>query len=232
MNASVTQIFKNEYLTPRSPYTTLQVPKQGIGEWCHPTMTANIDDSGLRKATNGNLFMTPFGVPFLTKSETKANNIAFTTLWDNYPNQLSAPLTGKASHAYLLMAGSTNHMQCHVVNGTVTVNYQDETKEILELINPETWAPIEQDFFIDGQAFRSKQPRPYRVAFKTALVRRDLETDLKIKPNEVYGRTIDGGAGIILDLPLNPRKELKNIEVEAVANEVVIGLMAVTLLRK
>lgn len=232
LNASVTQIFKNEYLTPRSPYTTLQVPKQGIGEWCHPTMTANIDDSGLRKATNGNLFMTPFGVPFRTHSEPKTNNIAFITLWDNYPSQLSAPLTGKASHAYLMMAGSTNHMQCHVVNVTVTINYQDGTKEMLELINPETWAPIEQDFFIDGQAFRSRQPRPYRVAFKTALVSRDLETDLNIKPSEVYGRTIDGGAGIILDLPLNPQKELKSIEVKAIANEVVIGLMAVTLLRK
>ena len=231
LNASVTQIFKNEYLTPRSPYTTLQVPKQGIGEWCHPTMTANIDDSGLRKATNDNLFMTPFGVPFRTQSKLDANNIAFTTLWDNYPTQLSAPLTGKASHAYLMMAGSTNHMQCHVVNGTVTVNYQDGTTEVLKLVNPETWAPIEQDFFIDGQAFRSKQPRPYRVAFKTALVSRDMETDLRIKPSEVYGRTIDGGAGIILDLPLNSQKELKNIEIKAVANEVVIGLMAVTLLR-
>lgn len=232
LNASVTQIFKNEYLTPRSPYTTLQVPKQGIGEWCHPTMTANIDDVGLRKATNDNLFMTPFGVPFRTQSTQHTNNIAFTTLWDNYPTQLSAPLTGKAFHAYLMMAGSTNHMQCHVVNGTVTVNYQDGTTEVLELVNPETWAPIEQDFFIDGQAFRSKQPRPYRVAFKTALVSRDLETDLKINPTEVYGRSIDGGAGIILDLYLNPQKELKNIEVKAVANEVVIGLMAVTLLRK
>lgn len=232
LNASVTQIFKNEYLTPRSPYTTLQVPKQGIGEWCHPTMTANIDDVGLRKATNGNLFMTPFGVPFRTQSTQHTNNIAFTTLWDNYPTQLSAPLTGKAFHAYLMMAGSTNHMQCHVVNGTVTVNYQDGTTEVLELVNPETWVPIEQDFFIDGQAFRSKQPRPYRVAFKTALVSRDLETDLKINPTEVYGRSIDGGAGIILDLYLNPQKELKNIEVKAVANEVVIGLMAVTLLRK
>lgn len=231
LNASVNQIFKNEYLTPRSPYTTLQVPKQGIGEWCHPTMTANIDDSGLRKATTGNLFMTPFGVPFRTQSESKAHNIAFTTLWDNYPNQLSTPLTGKASHAYLMMGGSTNHMQCHVVNGTVTVNYQDGTKEVLELINPETWAPIEQDFFIDGQAFRSKAPRPYRVAFKTALVSRDMETDLKIKPSEVYGRTIDGGAGIILDIPLDSQKELKNIELKTVANEVVIGLMAVTLLR-
>lgn len=231
LNASVTQIFKNEYLTPRSPYTTLQVPKQGIGEWCHPTMTANIDDSGLRKATQGNIFMTPFAVPFRTSSNEKANNVIFTTLWDNYPNKVSVDLTGKASHAYLMMAGSTNHMQCHVINGSVTVYYQDGTKEILELINPETWAPIEQDFFVDGQAFRLKQPRPYRVAFKTALVSRDLETDLNIKPNEVDGRIIDGGGGIILDLPLNSQKELKNIELKAIANEVVIGLMAVTLLR-
>ena len=33
-NSSVADIFKNEYLSPRSPYTTLQLPTQGIGEWC------------------------------------------------------------------------------------------------------------------------------------------------------------------------------------------------------
>ena len=37
-NASVTDIYQNEYLSPRSPYTTLQLPKQGIGEWCHPCL--------------------------------------------------------------------------------------------------------------------------------------------------------------------------------------------------
>ena len=37
-NANVTDIFRNEYLTPRSPYTTLQLPVQGIGEWCHPKL--------------------------------------------------------------------------------------------------------------------------------------------------------------------------------------------------
>lgn len=47
-NANVSDIFKNEYLSPRPMVTTLQIPKQGIGEWCHPTLTAEIDDSGLR----------------------------------------------------------------------------------------------------------------------------------------------------------------------------------------
>lgn len=229
-NESVSQIFKNEYLSPRSPYTTMQTPKQGIGEWCHPTLMANIDDSGIRKKTENNLFTTPFGVPFRTTSGA-GNNIAFTTLWDNYPTKISAPLSGKASHAYLLMAGSTNHMQCHITNGEVTIWYKDGSKETLELVNPETWAPIEQDFYLDGEAFSSKLPRPYRVALKTGDVSRNLGDDFKIKTSEVYNRDIDGGAAIILDLPLDNNKELDRIEVESIANEVIIGLMGVTLVR-
>lgn len=231
MNASVSQIFKNEYLTPRSPYTTLQVPKQGIGEWCHPSLTANIEDSGLRKAVRNGELSTPLGVPFHTTGDDKANNIAFTTLWDNYPAQIDIPLTGKASHAYLMMAGSTNHMQCHVVNATITISYKDGSKSVLNLIPPETWAPIEQDFYLDGSAFVSQRSRPYRVAFKTGVVNRDMEKEMRISSNEVYGRNIDGGAGIILDLPLDANKELDSLEMKTLANEVVIGLMGVTLLR-
>lgn len=229
LNASVSQIFRNEYLTPRSPYTTLQVPKQGIGEWCHPKLMADIDDSGIRKAVKNNIFQTPFGIPF--RSQSVGNNIAFATLWDNYPTQVSVALTGKASHVYLMMAGSTNHMQCHVINGTVTVHYKDGSSDILNLVNPETWVPIEQDFYIDNEAFASKKPRPYRVALKTGIVSRNMEKDMGVNPDEVYGRSIDGGAGIILDLPLNSSKELDKLEVTAVANEVVIGLMGVTLMR-
>ena len=94
-NASVTDIYRNEYLSPRSPYTTLQLPKQGIGEWCHPTLTADIDDSGMRAQVRSGLLSTSLGVPFRTPAEGK--NIAFTSLWDNYPDSLTIPLTGKAS---------------------------------------------------------------------------------------------------------------------------------------
>lgn len=231
LNAPVSQIFRNEYLTPRSPYTTLQVPTQGMGEWCHPLLTAAIDDAGLRKSVVNNEVATPFDIPFRTTGDTNANNIAFTTLWDNYPAEVRIPLSGKSSHAYLMMAGSTNHMQCHVVNGTATVKYTDGSQSVLQLVPPETWAPIEQDFYMDGQAFGSKQPRPYRVAFKTGIISRNMEKDMKIDSGEVYGRSIDGGAGIILDLPLDKRKELQSLELKCIANEVIIGLMGITLLR-
>ncbi len=230
-NASVNQLFNTAYLTPRSPYTTLQIPTQGIGEWCHPLLTANIDDSGIRKVSVNNIVSTPMGIPFRTPSALGANNIIFTSLWDNYPNKVITPLTGKASHAYLMMAGSTNHMQCHMINGTVTVKYKDGTQSVLELIPPETWYPIEQDYFINGEAFQVKAPRPYRVALKTAKFSRDMEKDMSVKSSEVYGRNIDGGAGVILDLPLDENKELDSLELETKSNDVVIGLMGVTLLR-
>jgi hypothetical protein len=228
MNASVDQIFTNEYLSPRSPFTTLQIPRQGIGEWCHPALTAAIDDSGLRKASREGVFETPFGIPFRTPSD-ESPNIAFTSLWDNYPSSVTIPLEGNASHAFLLMAGSTNHMQVHVPNGEVLVTYRDGSQSRLELRNPETWVPIEQDLFVDDHAFRLSNPRPYRVGLKSGKVSRNFDDE--IPADEVYGRSIDGGAAIILDLPLEKEKELESITVRTIANEVVIGLMSVTLAR-
>lgn len=224
-NASVTDIFRNEYLSPRSPYTTLQLPKQGIGEWCHPTLTADIDDTGMRALVRDGMLSTRLGISFRTPAQ--GANIAFTSLWDNYPDSLVVPLSGKASHAYLLMAGSTNHMQCRIANGVVRVHYVDGTSEILELVNPENWCPIEQDFYVDGLAFNLQRPRPYRLHLKSGLVSNNLEKDLSI--TGVYGRPIDGGAGILLDMPLNQDKELKCLTLETLSNDVVIGLMGISL---
>ena len=230
-NASVTDIFKQEYLSPRSPYTTLQIPKQGIGEWCHPLHTANIDDAGLRAGSKNNVLSTPFNIPFRTPGDATQNNIVFTTLWDNFPDKVEIPLKGKAQHAYLLMAGSTNHMQCHIPNAKVKVSYADGSVDSLNLVNPENWLPIEQDLFTDNYAFKLERPAPYRVAFKSGIVSRDLGKDLSIDPDEVYGRVIDGGAGIVVDLPLDATKKLKSISLETLANDVVVGVMSVTLMK-
>ena len=228
-NDKVTHIFRNEYLSPRSPYTTLQLPAQGIGEWCHPLMTADIDDSGFRESLQNNVFYAPQGFAFKSEADSMHHNIAFTSLWDNYPDSLTVSLKGKASHAYLLMAGSTNHMQSRFVNGVVTVHYEDGTRECLHLVNPDTWCPIEQDYYVDGAAFYIDTPEPYRVQLKSGSVSRDPGKDLNIKG--VEPRRIEGGAAVILDLPLDNRKELKKLTLETTANDVVIGLMGLTLVK-
>ncbi len=227
LNASVADIFRNRYLSPRSPYTTLQTPVQGIGEWCHPKLTYKIDDTGFRAAVKNEVFETPFGVPF--RMPKGKNNIAFTTLWDNYPDSISVSLSGKARHAYLMMAGTTNPMQYGITNGAVTIQYMDGSQSELTLRNPETWCPIEQDYYTDGVAFKIDAPRPYRVAFKTGIVSRNMEEAMNIRATEVYNREIDGGAGIILGIPLDKNKELKSIQWKSVANEVIVGMMAITL---
>ncbi len=190
-----------------------------------------IDDKGLReKAKQTGEIKTSNGIPFKTPSEENQKNIVFTSMWDNYPKSIDIPLDGKASHAYFMLAGTTNPMQSRITNGEITVNYNDGTSEVLALKNPENWWPIEQDYFVDGLAFTTDAPKPPRVYLKTGEISRDFKDFTVIKGFTNYG--VDGGAGTILDLPLDKNKTLKSLTLKTIANDVVIGLMSVTLIRE
>ena len=237
LNDSLTNLFQPRYFSPRPERTTLQIPVQGIGEWCHPQATFELNDSALRVAE---MLNTSVGVPFLTP--VKGYNVVFTTLWDNFPSVNTIPLTGKANRIYLMMAGTTNAMQSQIENGVVRVVYADGTADSLLLINPESWCPIEQDFYDDGLAFRLKAKRPYRLHLKSGLVSRTLSSELgrdakdaahsvDLNSTGIFGNVLEGGAATLYDLPLDASKELKHLEVEALSNDVVIGLLGVTLQR-
>lgn len=226
-NDKLTRIFKNNYLSPRPQSPTLQLPVQGIGNWCYPLIQADIDNSGLRKAAGGsNRFTLPQGIVFATPADSNANNIIYTSKWDNYPDTATVPLTGKGSHIYLLMAGSTNPMQSQLVNGRVTVYYKDGTSGVLNLKNPENWCPIEQDYEDNGGAFSLQTPRPLRVYLKTGQVGFTLPKYSSIKG--FSNRAIEGGAATVLDMVLDPHKVLDHLQLETLTNDVVIGLMAVS----
>ena len=226
-NSNVGDIFKNFYLSPRPKVTTLTIPAHGIGEWCHPEFTANINDVALRRQVKDQVFTTELGIPFRTPA--KGRNIAYTSLWDNYPDAVTIPLQGNASHAYLLMAGSTNHMQSRIDNGQIVVTYTDGTTDTLPLYNPHNWCPIEQDYYEDGLQFHAAQPRPYRLDFASLKVSRE-----HMPMGERYGyqqRDFKAGAAVMLDMPLNAQKQLRDITVRTLSNDVVIGIMGVTLQR-
>ena len=236
LNDSVTNIFRHEYRSPRPPYTTLQIPLQGVGDWCHPDYLPQIDDSVFRSQIVKDEFIA-MGVPFRTPAI--GRNIAFTSLWDNYPDSISIPLSGRYRQAWLLLAGTTNHMQSRIANGIVVAKYQDGTADTLQLVNPDNWCPIERDYYVDGQAFRTSQPRPYRIAFASGIVSRDLSKALRlpfgnaqggeIGPKGADGGEIVGGAATMLRMPLNRQKKLQSLMLRTLSNDVVIGLMAVTL---
>lgn len=226
-NANVTDIFRNEYVSPRPTSTTLQIPVQGIGEWCHPTYCPEITDSVFRSLAKGDRFEVE-SIPFATPQQ--GNNIAFTSLWDNYPSSLTIKVKSqKASVAHILLAGSTNHMQTHIDNALIIARYNDGTSDTLRLIPPFNYCPIEQDYYVDGKAFQTVELRPVRICLGTGTVSRDLGTALSIKPDEVYGREIPGGAAQMLSMPLCPTKKLQSFSLVPVANDIVVGIMGITL---
>ena len=228
-NASVNDIFRNSYLSPRPPYTTLQIPLQGIGEWCHPKTTAEIDDIGLRRAiaTSGNdrsgLFDTKHGLSFLMPKEGK--NIVFSSLWDNYPDSVAIAMPeGSFSAAYLLMAGSTNQMQSRIDNGLVVATYTDGSRDTLHLYNPVNWAPIQEEYVFDDLAFWSCPVKPLRVRLDNGETGREMQT---IGGDNRY--VIHHGAGLILKMPLKAEKRLASLRLVTLSNDVVIGIMGITL---
>ena len=120
-------------------------------------------------------------------------------------------------------------MQTRMENGRVTVTYTDGTSDKLSLKNPENWWPIEQDYYTDGYAFTTDAPKPPRLIFKTGEITRNFDDYTDIQGFTQYG--IDGGAGTLLDLPLNAKKTLQRIHIESITNDVIIGLMSLTLQR-
>jgi hypothetical protein len=230
-NDKINAIFQHQYLSPRVSSPTLQLPTQGIGNWCYPLTQANINDNGLRKLAGAkNEIQSPEGVPFTTPSDSSLNNIVFTSQWDNFPKQKTIALTGVASQVYLLMAGSTNPMQSRMTNGQVIISYIDDSADTLQLNNPQNWWPIEQDYINDGYAFTTDAPAPLRFYLQDGKFSYGLKKYSTIKG--FTNMAIEGGAATMLNMPLNPSKELRSLTVQTLTNDVIIGLMSVTLQRK
>ena len=248
-NANLNDIFRNRYESPRPPYTTLQIPVQGIGEWCHPKTMAEIDDSGLRACATPlqgsdklGVYDTGKGLSFLIPRQ--GINIVFSSLWDNYPDEVSVPISTKSrsyNAAYLMMAGTTNNMQSRIDNALVMAEYEDGSCDTLRLENPINWPTINEEFIFDGKAFWSAPVMPLRFRLDNGRVGRQINAmellsvipskhdgkEKKIGDNNRYA--IDKGAGVILKMPLDSARKIRAIRVKTLSNDIVVGLMAVTL---
>jgi hypothetical protein len=221
-NDDVTRIFENEYLSPRPKTVTLQLPKNGVGNWCKYDIHPEIYDGGLRAAAGSKGWIAgPDGISLATPEIGK--NVVYTSLWDNYPDSVKIPLGGKAKQVYLMMVGSTNAMQSRFLNGQVLVCYRDGSRSALDLRNPETWWPIQEDYLVDDYAFAIDGELPWRVRLKTGEIYKAQKSQ--------GGRQIPGGCATVLEMALDGEKELESLTVAARANDVVIGLMSLTLVR-
>jgi hypothetical protein len=162
-------------------------------DWNHCGHNAvEVDDSALRSA--GGTFTVPSGVPFSTPPA--GLNAACVSVWDNFPEEMSFTLSGRADFIAVFFVGVTNPMQSRVENGRLTVRYADATSEVASLVNPES--------FDDW-----------------------LNAALQSAHETVYFS--DYNHGIVARIATDPSKELANLSVTAVANEVIIGIIGITM---
>jgi len=201
-NLKVADLFKQNYSYKgdKKQRISLRMPNQGIGEWCHPTDTFRISDALGLKA-------------------------AFTSQWKNFPNKLvfKMPKTKTpVSRLYLKMVGTTNAMQSRIENGVVRVRYSDGSVDELILENPTNWWPIEQEL-VQGlpafylQSFDNDIQPPYRMSLRTGQFYRPRTDALNI--------ATDGGSATMLEMPLDPSKVVKTLELECLSNDIVIGII-------
>ena len=136
VNAALTDIHQLDYSSPRPNGMALMTNRNGRYAWDDNNLggprTTHVDDSHLRNA--GGTFVTPSGIPFNTPAEGK--NALCVSQWDNFPDEVTIPLSGRGSELAILLIGVTNPMQSRVENGRFTVRYEDETEELVNLVNP------------------------------------------------------------------------------------------------
>ncbi len=253
LNANVTDIYRNRYLTNRPLHaTTLQIPDHGFSEWCHPTDTVSIDDSGLRQRLRvaaideraGELRIETCGVTIPLRLVHTGKNICYTSLWENYPTSVRIPLDGKGYRLWLTMAGSTNPMQWSVANGVVRIHYREGEVQQCELRpsapeNGVAWASIEADPYYNWGSFspyisidnytpyQRNNEIPIRILLKTGEYLRYLGD--KVGREGMGSPYIDGGAAILMPFEIDPARELEAVEIECLSNDVVIGVMGITI---
>ncbi len=225
-NLRLGDIFRQYYLSPRSPFCSVSTPVHLFpSDWCRTGMDGvkEFNDLMLRDAVSGDgIFTVGCGVRFRQVSEMDALNVAMVSLWDNFPAQVEVALMGTARKVYCLIAGYTNQMQCDVVNAVIEVEYADGSCDRFPLVNPYDFRSLERgpstERAVDEWCHRGRQL--YRVQVG----------DIKNKHLMGFEGTIeaDGAFAQVLDRELS-HKPLRALRLRAVANDVVVGLLGVTL---
>jgi hypothetical protein len=133
--------------------------------------------------------------------------VAFASCWDNYPDRLSVPVDDGGRGIYFLVAGTTTPMHTMLANGVVRVVYADGVTDHLDLVHPDNYLSLSNPYTHPRDAFPLADPPPERVRLGERLWAN------------------------VLNLRLRPGVEVTRVELEALSEEIVIGLMGLTVMK-
>ncbi|MFZ9938582.1 MAG: hypothetical protein ACO3JG_16215, partial [Luteolibacter sp.] len=205
-NGDIRNIFKQKYVSPRPATVSCRLGYDGWSAWTFKPWSVPVPRIEL--AHPGGMLVTPQGVPFGVIAAEK--NIAFTSRWDNWPESVTVPVNQAGEAVWLLVCGSTNPMQGRIANAVLRFRYADGGEESLELVPPlNFWSLC---------GFGRTDYDTKRDAF--AL-------DKKPPPQVELGRNC---RAMVYGWKLRPGVALKDVTLEALSQEVVIGLMGVSIM--
>lgn len=134
-NCEFTKIHEQSFMSPRPAGYSIGMQKNGryAWEWNHFGHNGfRADDSALRSC--GGVWQLPDGSSFRTP-EAGCNTVCV-SVWENFPTEVTVPVSGRAAGLELFLCGTTNAMQSFVENGRIILNYADGTAGELSLVHP------------------------------------------------------------------------------------------------
>jgi len=220
-NADIRMIYKQKYLSPRPNTVSVRLGTDGYSPWTFPHWKSKVPEIQLdsigRYLQNNNLVV-PQGIPFKWNSVDK--NSAFVSLWDNYPNRISFDVNRrKGRFISFLVGGSTNVMQCHIENATISIRYEDGKTDTIRLVPPVNYwnlCPITSTATASGQGGRT---------YYTSLI------DKFCMP-KVFPETVNMGKNctvMLINRRLRDDVGIESVSLECLSQEVVVGMMGISI---
>jgi len=205
-NGDVRGIFKQKYLSPRPMTCSMRLGDDGWSAWTFHWWGIQVSEVKLDNI--GSPLLTPQGAQFAKISAEK--NIAFTSLWDNWPKSVTVPVNAGGDTVWLLVCGSTTPMQGKIANAVLRFHYADGKEETLELTPPENfWSlcgfgRMDYNYQRDGFSLPKTPPPQAQLGENCRAM--------------VYG------------WKLRPGAKLTSVTLETLSQDVVIGLMGVSVM--
>ena len=208
-NSDVRAIYQQKYLSPRPNTVSARLGTDGYSNWCFPFWKLKLPEISVDsvKSENGT-FLTPQKVPFRWDGGVK--NIAFTSLWDNFPEKVTVPVNKRGKAIWFLIAGSTNPMQTQIANAVVRLKYADGAADSLNLVPPVNYWTL--------CPFNGTDVPWGNNAF---CLPKELPETVQLGKN---------CRAMLLNLKLRKGATLDSVTLETLSQEVVVGLMGVTVM--
>lgn len=167
-----------------------------------------ISENGSAQLIQGDHLVTPQHARFLKPQPNK--NIAFTSLWDNWPVKIEVPVDQKGDAVWLLVSGNTTPMQGKIANAVFRFHYADGKEETFDIVPPQNFWSLAKfgnvDYSYERDGFSLPKVPPSMV---------QLGTNCRAM---VYG------------WKLRPGVALEKITLETLSQDVIIGLMGVSIM--